>query len=194
MAEQRGPKPDGAVNPELDAMWISILRKAQQQIEKPPASPSTLMINFDGAGQVLTVGQGGILQVPFPCRILGCTVYSGIASVLGPVPVLTTAASIYVGLAVKGFWGSGSVPLNNTGVAPFITDAFESEIDIDGWLTDLQPGDLISYSLVSFTGTATFLTVAINVRKLDVINLGVSSVVDSGDTLTSSGLPVTSRF
>lgn len=175
----------------------SLIAKAQTPQALPDPMQATINIIFDGAGQALTVGMGGMIQIPYPCRIMAVTMYAGIPSTVsfGMLPV-TATASIVLGLSFRGQWASGAFPLYGGG-APSLVAAAEQEIDIvaDGWITNLQPGDLITYALSAFdaTNTATWLMLALWVRKLDLVGVGISDVVDGGAQVTDSGDPVTNR-
>jgi hypothetical protein len=127
----------------------------------------------------------GLVEVTFPCRILGCHLFSGIMTTGGPAPIASTA-SVYLGLASQGSWATGSQPLY-AGTMPSISASAEANVDTSGWILELQPGDLIPYGLVSFTGSATFLTLTLPVRRLDVRGIGLQSVDDGGGTAFTDG-------
>lgn len=175
----------GSARPELVAMWQSVLRKAQQPKDAPMVLPTAVIINFDGGGQALTTGLGGIAEISFPCRLLACRMYGGIVSSSGPLPVLTTA-TVYLGLSSVGNWVSGARPLYGAS-PPSMTSIEEEDIDTSDWVTELQPGDLIPYALTAFSGTATFLTVVLVVRRIDVTGIGVTEVDNGVDPVTSGG-------
>lgn len=155
----------------------TIIAKATPADKATIAQPSVILINFDGAGQALTVGMAGLVEVTFPCRILGCHIYAGIMTTTGPTPDIADA-SVYLGLATQGAWAVGSRTLY-ANIMPTISGVAEADVSVAGWTLDLQPGDLIPYGLVSFVGTATFLTLALPVRRLDVRGIGVGAVANA---------------
>lgn len=182
--------PVTARRPELQAMWESVLRKAQQPNDPAVADPVSINIVFDGANQPLTVGMGGIFKIPYPCRILSCEMYSATTSLSGVFPALTTA-TVYLGIST-GEWSSGAVPL--TGTDPIAMTNIEYQaIDVASWIRELQPGDVLPYSLTAFTGTATILSVVLWLRKLDVAGIGVAGVTDGSDTIVSGSDTVVFR-
>lgn len=177
---------------QLDQAFGILLAKArqreQQQRSFETAQAAALVINFDGAGQALTVGMGGIPEMPPGAfTITGCHMVAGIwdanALEITPIPV---TASVNLRLASQGTWQGGSRALyGNT--MPALTAQAEAEISLAGWITELQPGDLIPYALATFTGTATVLTLTLTLRRLDVTGIDAPAVFDgSGDAFTDS--------
>lgn len=188
-----------AASPELVNMWRSAIMKARggQESQKPAAAQvCALIINFDGAGQPLTVGMGGIPQLPPGAfRIVGIHLAAGIwsSTALRITPVNVTC-QVDISLATSGLWSGGSRPMYDT--LPGLTNQSEVSIDPLTWLiTDIQPGDMIPYALVTFTGPATVLTVTLSLRRIDVTGLGAPPLTDeSGNTFTdANGLPYVSR-
>lgn len=169
-------------------------REEQQRVEQ--ATACALIMNFDGAGQPLTVGMGGIPEIPPGAfRITGAHLAAGIWSVplLKIVPIIVTA-SVDISLASQGQWAGGSRPLYGT-VRPALTAAAEADIDITGWITELQPGDILSYALSTFTGGASVLTLTLTLRRIDVVGIDAPSVTDSASAAVTdaSGRRVTTR-
>lgn len=165
---------------ELVEMWRDNLRKSQQTLPPAPVLTSALVMNFDGAGQALTVGMGGIPEMPPGAfRIIGCHLTAGIWNLpaLKIVPIATTA-SVDISLASQGQWVGGSRPIYGT-VPPSLTAAAEADIDVSSWIVDLQPGDILAYALSTFSGAATVLTVTLTLRRVDAIGIGAPAVTDS---------------
>lgn len=187
-----------SAHPELVDMWRSVIRKAQQNQEQktPLAQTAALIINFDGAGQPLTVGMGGIPEMPPGAfRIMGVHMAAGIwnPTDLRIVPIITTA-SVDIRLASNGMWQGGARPLY-ANTRPGLVAQAEAEIDISAWVTELQPGDLISYALATFSGTASVLTLTLTLRRLDVTGLDAPTANDTTGTAftDASGLAFTLR-
>lgn len=183
---------DNGSQPQLVNMWRSAILKARQGLdesEKPrPTQDAALIINFDGAGSPIRVGMGGIPQIPpGSWRILSYHISAGIwnPSLLRLAPIICSA-TIELRLTHNGYWAGGSVPIyGDNGTPPFLNNQAEAYVnDLAGfaWLTDLQPGDLISYVLTSFTGTATVLTLTLALKRLYTTGSGETTVTDNTDT------------
>jgi hypothetical protein len=183
-----------AVNADLVNMWRSAIMKARQQdSERRPADTTTaLVINFDGAGLPLSIGMGGVPQLPPGAyRIVGChmtaAIWNPVTRLLSPVSV---TASVDLRLASVGLWASGGTPLYPPGLPPSLSNQIEAEIDLTGWTTSLQPGDLISYVLTDIAGTATVLTLTLSLRRVDLIGVQVNTLDDGDTTFTDEdGVP-----
>lgn len=171
---------------QLTTMFQSLLKKAHALDDPATAEPAMINIVLDGAGQPLTAGMGGIIQIPYPCRILAATIYAGVTSLIGVYPSIASA-TIYLGLSTAAngnAWSNGLRPLYGSAV-PELANEDSVGIDVTDWVRELQPYDVIAYALTTFTGTASLLTLALLVKKLDVQGLGVSGVSSDGDTIVS---------
>jgi hypothetical protein len=182
-----------ASSPALVEMWRNNLRKSFRPDPIVPVAPLVVTINFDGGAEPPVVGLGGLVRITFPCRILNCYIEAGIGSLLGPAP-MAASATVYLGLAEQGAWASGSTPLYGATI-PTLTAAPEAIIDVSDWTVDLQPGDMIPYGLTSFSGTATWLSLSLGIKRLDATRLGVGTLTDEGSTefTNGSGDPFTVR-
>lgn len=190
------PFNDPSAQPDLVQMWRSAINKARQEIPPPPLLTSALIINFDGAGLPLTVGMGGIPELPPGAfRVIGAHLAAGIWSPtsLTITPIIVTA-SVDIRLAAQGTWGGGSRPLYGS-TRPSLSAQAEADIDVTGWITELQPGDLLPYALATFSGTATVLTFTLTLRRIDVVGIDAPPVTDvAGSSFTdSSGRAFTTR-
>jgi hypothetical protein len=188
-----------AVNAELVNMWRSAIMKARQQQEdqKPQQEQvCALIMNFDGSGLPLIVGMGGIPQIPPGAfRLVGIKLAAGAwsSTQLKIIPV-TVTCSVDVSLATSGSWSAGSRAMYDS--RPALTNQSEISIDPATWLiTDIQPGDMVAFTLASFSGQATVLTVTLSLRRIDVIGVGAPTLTDEGgDAFTdASGRPYFSR-
>ena len=186
----------GAVDPGLVEMFRQLIAKAQQEIPEPPVQPTCIMANFDGGGEgeVLREGMATFAHVTFPCRIMSCSMFAGIASVTTGINPVAVTASVELRLAKVGAWATASVPLY-AGTRPAMTAVAEQSVDITGWTTDLQPGDLLTYVLSTFTGTATVLTLSLPIRRIDVTRVGLDDVITDtqNNIVTSEGFRVVRR-
>jgi hypothetical protein len=184
-----------SAQPELVQMWRSAINKARQEIPPPPLLPACIEANFDAGGVVLTVPMACFVEVTFPCRILSCHMFAGTASVTSGIVPTSVTASVELRLARQGVWSAGSSALYGTGVRPTMTATSETNVSITGWVTDLQPGDVLTYVLATFTGAATVLGITLPIRRLDVVGVGANSVLDSAlnTVIDSSGNVLVNR-
>lgn len=187
---------------QLDKAFSILLAKARQREEQQRAAsaeqadPCALVMNFDGAGQPLTVGMGGIPELPSGAfQIVGAHLAAGIWSLTGLriVPIPTTA-TVDIQLAAQGTWGGGSIPLYGA-IRPGLSLQAEADIDLTGWITELQPGDILAYALSTFTGTATVLTLTLTLRRIQVVGIDAPPVTDDtgADFTDSAGRAFTTR-
>jgi hypothetical protein len=182
---------------QLDRAFGILLAKARQREEQQRiAQPNALIMNFDGAGQALTVGMGGIPEIPEGAfRIVGAHLAAGIWSLtdLRIVPIAVTA-TVDIQLASQGSWGGGSRPLYGS-ARPGLSAQAEADISITGWITELQPGDILAYALATFTGAASVLTLTLTLRRIDVVGIDAPPVTDgAGASFTdASGRAFTTR-
>jgi hypothetical protein len=186
-----------SVDSVLDDAFTLLLAKARTRLPDEglnPPLPTTININFDGVGLPLTVNMAGLVEITFPCTILGCHIYAGTAGSTGLQPSFVTA-TVDLLLSQQGTWASGAATLYNTGTIPTITAAVETSVSITGWIVNLQPGDLILWRLATFSGTATWMSVTLPIRRLDTQNIGVLSLFDSSSInfTNASGSPFVVR-
>jgi len=175
-----------ADQPELVEMFRSLIRKAYQDtsnIRPPAASTSTVILaNFDGGGLPLTAGQACFVEITFPCQLLSCHIFSGVASIDAGIQPFACSATIELRVATQGLWVSGSRPVYGA-AAPSISGV-EATVDITDWVTSFQPGDVLTYVLSSITGSATVLTISLPVKRLEVVNVGSQALTDSFGSVT----------
>ncbi len=181
--------------PALVEMWRSAINKARQEIPPPAVLPTVISINMDGIGLPLVVNTAGLIEVTFPCRLLGCRIYAGTAADTDGLMPTAVTATIDLRLGSQGSWIGGSQTLYGTDAIPTISASAEISLDVTLWHTDLQPGDLILWRLVAFDGTATWMSVQLPVRRLDTTGIGVSSLFDGGsiDFTDGGGSPFVLR-
>lgn len=187
-------------SPDLVNMWRSAIMKArltQEQTRKLETNDTVaLIMNFDGSGLPLTAGQGGVPQVPPGAfRIIGIKLVAGAwsSTALKIIPV-TVTCSVDVSLAASGSWAAGSRAMYDT--RPSMANEAEVSIDPASWLiTEIQPGDMVAFTLSTFTGQATVLTVTLSLRRIDVTGLGAPALTDeTGNTFTdANGNPYFAR-
>lgn len=199
---------------DFDAAFTTLLGKAQGRITPISPSPTpgpgtggtgsitptnnaaSVYMNFDGAGQVLLAGMGGIPTLPTGAfTIVGCHMAAGIWNardlLLSPMSV---SASVDIRIASTGQWGGFSRPLYGT-TRPTMTNQSEAFISTVGWITQLQPGDMLAYVLTSFSGTATVMTLTLLLNRIDVIGISAPPVVDQNGVqlVDANGNPIVDR-
>lgn len=193
MATGSTDNPVDARRAELVAMFQSLIRKAQKIEQAAAAETHAINLIFDGSGTALTVGMGGIVEIPYPCRIVGCRMMAGITSVAGVSPIPTTA-TVWLGVSAgTDGWDSGVFPIFGA-VQPTLSHEAEATIAHTAWdVLELQPYDAISYTLTSFIGTATVMTLALLIRKVDATGLGSDDLFSGSDRVVSGSSNVVLR-
>lgn len=150
--------------------------------------PCALMMNFDGVGTVLRAGMGGIPQVPQGSfTITGCKITSGAYNTTRAsiVPVNCTA-TINIQIASQGHWSGGSRKVWGSDL-PTIFNASEADVSVAGWdVTEIQPGDILPFSLVTFSGAATVLTVTLQLRRFTTVGIGTTDINSGSNTVTDT--------
>jgi len=180
-------------------MFRSLIRKAYVDPNRgtsAPAQSGAIIINLDNSIRPLFAGMCGIPQIPpGGWQIIGIHLAAGTWNPtsfrLQPV---SCTATIDLRLASLGTWGAaGGIPL--APVMPRLVNQAEADIDITGWITSLQPGDQLIYSLSQFTGNATCITMTIAMKRIDQTDVGNPPVVDdTGTEFTDpDGDPFTTR-
>lgn len=182
-----------SVDAKVDRAFITLLGKAQRPDPPPPVLPVSIEFGFDGVGAAPDLDMVSKGSVVFPARIIGCYIHAGNPQT---APAAATA-TFDLRIGRRGSWASGTVPLYGP-LQPGMADVAEQDFSIAGWYTlDLQPGDLLVARLLSFSTSAgaTWVTLSLVVRRLDVLGMGLSTVVsDTGDILIDDdGNTVVSR-
>ena len=169
----------------LDGALTTLLEKAQRRVL--PSAPRTATINFQwsggGSALTLTTVDPILVEVPFPSRIVWAHLYAGDGAGL---PVAITA-TVDIGLTKLLTFG-GSVPLYGSGAVPALTAAASADLLLTGWQIDLDTGDTLVARILTFTGAATWVTLALQVRAVDSL-IGEQPIVDSlaADYVDASG-------
>ncbi len=175
----------------LEGAFTNLVAKAQQRQQEQAVRPANVVFPWTGGGQPLTQPTMDpiIAEIPFPCRLVWVHIWAGDAHGL-PVPVSATFE-----LQVTSVFTFGaSAPLYGTGVPPALDNVFSANLDLTDWNMNLAIGDtLIAYPL-TYTGTATWLAITIQLRPTDQA-IGISELVDNaGTTMTfTDGTPVEVR-
>lgn len=162
--------------PELVEMWRGVYRNSRQTFPALPIHTPVILFHFSGGGLSLVTGHPIMTIATFPCRILGCWMFAGDDN-LQPVAV---TATVDLRIGQRGSWSAGSSPLYGS-TMPGLTAASEADVSVADWLVNLQPGDLLPARLATFSGLATWLLLALPLRKLDAIGLGADDLVDSAE-------------
>jgi hypothetical protein len=152
----------------------------------PTARPASIDFEWSGGGQQLDISRSDALmaEVPFPANIVWVHVYAfdGHGE---PVPV---QAVIETRITKFSSFGGSPTPLYGSGVRPSLSTASANNVNLSGWVTNLDAGDtIIAYPQI-YIGTAIGLAMTIQLRPVDA-TVGVDPVLDSGGNavLTSTG-------
>jgi len=134
---------------------VETMRSIRQDARSDPkptetARPFLISFTFDGDGALPLIGDA--LEQPLgkiTARIVGCTI-------VADAVVTDARIDIQVGHMV-----SWPVTAPISPVVPEMTNAAAVRIPITGWITDLQPDDILAASLVSATGVFTSVTLTL---------------------------------
>jgi hypothetical protein len=145
----------------------------------------TATVNFEwgGGGSALSASACDpvLVEVPFASEIMWVHLFAGIASG-APVAVTTTLDLQLTRWASFG----GSTPVYGSGTSPRITADSLGNMSLSGWFVNMTSGDVLIARVLTFSGTATFLTMNILLRSSDV-PIGISGVSDgSGGTVVDA--------
>jgi len=184
--------------PALVEMFRSLIRKAYVDPNRgssAPAQTGAIIVNLDNSVRPLFAGMCGIPQIPpGGWQIVGVHLAAGTwnPTSLRLQPISCTAV-IDLRLASLGTWGAaGGIPL---GTNPSLNNQAEADVDITNWITSLQPGDQLIYSLSSFSGAATCITMTIAMKRIDQIDVGNPPLLDQNGNpvIDDSGFAFTIR-
>lgn len=139
------------------------------------ARPATINFGWGGGGVSIVVTATDPLQVdiPFASRIVWARLRAGNA--LGGA--VAVAATVDVQLNQFESFGT-SAPLYGTGTIPTLAGQSKNDCSLTGWQTNLGDTDTLTARLATFTGDATWITLTIRLRPLEV-PIGISGVEDS---------------
>lgn len=196
-----------SVDSTFDAAFTTLLAKAQGTgtpssggsgsggggtviVPTTTTSLVTVNITFSGGGSALPTAGGmpGLVEIPGPLTLVWVHLFAGDEN---GSPVSVTAA-VDLRLTSEGSFG-GATPIYGSTLPRLQSDAVAS-IDIGGWRTNFTTGDAILYRLDSFSGTATWLTLTMQMRP-SVTILGQSDLTDNAGNpvVDNAGNAVVSR-
>ena len=169
----------------LDGAFTELLAKAHQPLPDDPRirKPSTLNFQWSGEGAPLVLTQVGSrkLVIPYPARIQWARLSAGDA-LDNPVAV---TATVRINLTSFTTFGA-SVPLSGTGTIPTITADSIADCDLTGWQTNLLPGDWLVARMMTYSGTAEWVSLDIMIRPTGD-DIGVTDITDAGaDTIVDN--------
>jgi len=153
MADVKAIRLMEAIYARVDAMVRAILESWPDT-----ADAYTVNIQFDGGGSPLSAGMAGQGMVPMSGKLTRARMFVGTADG-------ASSATITAQVGTFDDYPSGTV-LHGAGLIPTLTDDVKVELDITDWVTTFYQGDLIAYTLDSFTGEASHLTLALQLAKL----------------------------
>ena len=158
----------------LDAALTLLLAKATTPGADPTTRTAVMKYGFTGGGTAIdpTLMDPIDLDVPFPCRIVWARLKAG-DGLGAPVPV---TATVELRLSQFETFG-GSVPLYGDGTMPTLTAAPSVDCDLTGWQINLTDLDTITARIVTFTGSASWLSLQLKIRATE-FQLGITDVLD----------------
>lgn len=172
----------------LEGALTTVLVKAQRALAEPAVRPATINFEWSGGGipipvavDPITLASGPttldpiLVEVPFPCRIVWAHMYAGDAAG-NPIAVTASADVRLTQLLTFG----GSVPLSGTGTPPGLQADSIADADLTGWQLNLTTTDTLIARLTTFTGTATWVALVLQLRPTDV-PIGVETMLDASD-------------
>lgn len=171
-------------------MWDDVFRRARLGLGTgtgggtggSTAVATTISIMFDGAGAPLQTGSAGAVEITFPCRIISCRMYAGNVTLQ---PAKCSAIVELQLTTVSQYAGGGRLSLTG-GTNPNIANAVTQDVSVDGWVTQLDPQDVLLYRLASVAGDATWLSLQIGVRRIDAPLTNVQVADNASNLLTDT--------
>lgn len=177
---------------DFDTAFTILLGKAQGTIAPTPTPiPTTtggggttavavatsyiISFHFSGSASALPV----LTEVPDAGEIVWSHVYAGGASAQ-PVAATTTIDLQRTSWATFG----GSSPVYGSGSAPGLAADSVSNTSLSGWSTHLAAGDTLIGRITSFSGSATWVSLILRVRRDVTVQTQSALVSDTGDTVT----------
>lgn len=190
----------------LDQAFTTLLAKAQRPLldataTAPPIRPATINFEWTGAGSPIAVAVDPIsfasspaavdpilVEVPFACTIGWAHMFAGDAA----GNFQTADARVDVRLTQLGL--GSSVSLSGTGAGPALSGVGAAILDLEGWQSNLVVGDILIARLTSFSGSATWVALTLQLLPTHV-GLGVAGIVDNnGDQIVDNdGNPIVMR-
>lgn len=176
---------------DFDSAFTLLLGKAQGVITPTPTPiPITgggtttpvaqdtsyvIAFTFGGGGTPLSAATADpvLIEAPDPGEIVWVHLYAGSANY---EPVAVTAVLDLQRTRWETF--GGTTPVYGSGTSPRITADTQANMSLAGWFAHMDAGDTLIAKLTSFSGTATWLSMQIKVRRESTV-LAQSTVVDA---------------
>lgn len=158
---------------DFDTAFTILLGKAQNTITQtvpstPPVTTTptvvtsaySVVFQFGGGGAALTTAADPVLvEVPDAGDLVWVHLYAGNAAGVGVSATATLELT-------RGAYGS--VPtgtMNGGGAAPSMTAASFADMSLAGWTTHVAAGDALRARIVTVSGTATWLSLIVRIRR-----------------------------
>jgi hypothetical protein len=184
---------------DLDTAFTILLGKAQGTITQagPPVSgggttvyvqnPATINFGFSGGSSALTTGSVTpfLVEVPFAAHIVWVHMYAGDAA--GAPVAVSAVVELHV-TSLDAFGGSSN--LWGTGSPATMTSASHVDISLSGWQLDLDAGDTLIARLASFTGTAEWLALTMQLKPTTTPVFGAVQDSSNAALTSDNGTPV----
>ena len=154
---------------DFDTAFTILLGKAQNTITPtptpapvitPPSTVTTYTLNFlfgNGSSALTASGQNPLLaEVPDSGEIVWAHLYAGNSVAVG-VNVTATVDLWRTFGTLTNIWGSGTKPT--------LTSQSSANMSLVGWFPHLDAGEQVIAKLATFSGTATWLSLVLRVRR-----------------------------
>ena len=143
----------------------------------PPAVATSYIIAFHFTGSNTSVPI--LTEVPDDGEIVWCHLYAGGATAQ---PVAATA-TIELQRTTWSTFG-GSSPVYGSGSAPSLNADSVANTSLSGWSTHVAAGDTLIGRITAFSGSATWVTMVLRVRRDVVVQTQSSLIDDTGAAVT----------
>ena len=161
----------------LDSAFTTLLGKAHQEFDvtRLALRPATININFSGGGVALDTGRPCMARIPFPCTIYLAEIYAG--TELGQPVNVTCTVDLWT-TSIPTFSSGGQTPIYGA-TRPGLTAASSATISLADWVVNLVPTDRLVARIATWSGTATWLALLLQVIPTEVPQ-GTASVLGDG--------------
>src|SRR5215831_12454094 len=158
------PTVGSSVDGVLDTAFATLLHKALRPELPAPLRPGGLDFMWAGGGLALDITKTDpvILEIPYPSALVWCHVYAGDGHG-EPIPV---TATIELRITKFSSFGSGPTALYGSGARPALSFAAANNVNLDGWITNFDTGDLIIAYPSTYSGTAVWLALTLQLRPV----------------------------
>lgn len=177
----------------LDEAFTRLLGKLEQVAEDSVPRTCQVTINFSGGGSALPSAGGlpAVIEIPYASSIVWVHLYAGDENLL---PIAVTSTIDVRATILDSFDGGSAIPIYGS-TLPGLTAQSSLNVDITAWsIRNFDAGDTLTFRMASFSGTATWMAMCIQLRATDVLQ-GSDTVTGPADEVVTDedGNPVVTR-